>query len=203
MSVTVLSTQKKHDETSISMSKNSNKTPKQETSRKNNVTEQGETTWTMTKIISSTKLTRPEVIVLSGQTPLLVGIFSFNALFVLLIILVASYCACRRYKKYRKRKKDNSAAVIHYHEIDENAVGTSRDYDPLYTTQVSEIPKNFLVEYENEPFNRESKASVLQFRLSNTTPKRLIHEEELSSTKSEEKEERFNDEAEIYLTCHN
>lgn len=207
--VTVFSTEAEYDETSLSrLSKASYRTKNQETSTKNILTEFVETTRVITKMISSTKLTKPEFIVLNGQTPLLVGIFSFNALFVLVIISVASYCACRRYKNYRKRKKDNSASVIHYHEIDENAVGTSRDYDPLYATHVSEIPKNVLVEYENEPFNRERqscKTPDLQYRLSNTTPKRLIYEEELSSTiKTEEKQEAdFTDDGEIYLTCHN
>ncbi|XP_061168342.1 uncharacterized protein LOC133177300 [Saccostrea echinata] len=139
--------------------------------------------------IPKTKEKDRGTLTVGADSPLLIGIFAFNAFFVIIVFTVVLYCGCRKYKKFRKRKKDNSATVIHYHEIDDNIAGPSIDYDPLYTTGVTEKPqatemKNFLVEYENEPLNREKKSFIntdSQKRRSETSPKQLARPSELVS----------------------
>ncbi|XP_062620686.1 uncharacterized protein LOC134282297 [Saccostrea cucullata] len=118
---------------------------------------------------------------IGAGSALLIGIFAFNAFFVIIVFTLVLYCGCRKYRKYRKRKKDNSATVIHYHEIDDSIAGPCMDYDPLYTAGVAEM-KHVLVEYENEPLNRERKSVInidSRKRQSDTSPKQLARPSEL------------------------
>ncbi|XP_062602594.1 uncharacterized protein LOC134264312 [Saccostrea cucullata] len=136
---------------------------------------------TNTKAVPRKVEKETDSLAIGAGSALLIGIFVFNAFFVVLVFTVVLYCGCRKYRKYRKRKKDNAATVIHYHEIDDSIAGPCMDYDPLYTAGGAEL-KHVLVEYENEPLNRERKSVInidSQKRQSDTSPKQLARPSEL------------------------
>lgn len=93
------------------------------------------------------------------------------------------YCGIRKYRKYNRNKKDNSAIAVQYHEIDENLAGCSMSYHTLHTIEVTEGRNKayddiemgkFLVTYENEPLNGARQSSVVPIppnRASQTMPK--------------------------------
>lgn len=125
----------------------------------------------------------PGVVIKNGQSPMLIGIFVFNAFFVMVIFVIVMYCGIKKYRKHNRNKKDNSAIAVQYHEIDENLAGCSMSYHTLHTIEVTEGRNKayddiemgkFLVTYENEPLNGARQSSVVPIppnRASQTMPK--------------------------------
>lgn len=119
----------------------------------------------------------------NGQNPMLVGIFVFNAFFVVIIFLIVMYCGIKKYRKHIRNKKDNSAISVQYYEIDEDLAGGSMSYRTLHTIEETEVRDKayddiemgkFLVTYENEPRNGARQSSVIPIppnRASQTMPK--------------------------------
>lgn len=122
----------------------------------------------------------------NGQSPMLIGIFVFNAFFVVVIFVIVMYCGIKKYQKHNRNKKDNSAIAVQYHEIDENLASGSRSYHPLHSITETEIRDKayddiemgkFLVTYENEPINGARQSSVTPVppnRASQTMPKEFL-----------------------------
>lgn len=114
---------------------------------------------------------------------MLVGIFVFNAFFVVIIFVIIMYCGIKKYRKHNRKKKDNSAISVQYHEIDEDLAGGSMSYRTLHTIEETEVRDKayddiemgkFLVTYENEPRNGARQSSVIPIppnRASQTMPK--------------------------------
>lgn len=119
----------------------------------------------------------------NGQNPMLVGIFVFNAFFVVIIFVIVMYCGIKKYRKHIRNKKDNSAISVQYYEIDEDLAGGSMSYRTLHTIEETEVRDKayddiemgkFLVTYENEPRNGARQSSVIPIppnRASQTMPK--------------------------------
>lgn len=119
----------------------------------------------------------------NGQNPMLVGIFVFNAFFVVIIFVIVMYCGIKKYRKHNRKKKDNSAISVQYYEIDEDLAGGSMSYRTLHTIEETEVRDKayddiemgkFLVTYENEPRNGARHSSVIPIppnRASQTMPK--------------------------------
>lgn len=119
----------------------------------------------------------------NGQNPMLVGIFVFNAFFVVIIFAIIMYCGIKKYRKHNRKKKDNSALSVQYHEIDEDLAGGSMSYRTLHTIEETEVRDKayddiemgkVLVTYENEPRNGARQSSAIPTppnRASQTMPK--------------------------------
>lgn len=121
----------------------------------------------------------------NGQNPMLIGIFIVNAFFVMVIFVILMYCGIKKCRKHNRNKKDNTAIVVQYHEIDEGLAGGSRSYRALHTIEETEVQDKasddvemgiYLVTYmyENEPLNETRQSSVIPAspnRASQTMPK--------------------------------
>lgn len=93
------------------------------------------------------------------------------------------YCGIKKYRKHNRKKKDNSALSVQYHEIDEDLAGGSMSYRTLHTIEETEVRDKayddiemgkVLVTYENEPRNGARQSSVIPIppnRASQTMPK--------------------------------
>lgn len=93
---------------------------------------------------------------------MLIGIFVFNAFFVMLIFVIVMYCGIKKYRKHSRKKKNNTAIAVQYHEIDEDLATGSMIYRTLHTTEDTEVRDKaydniemgeYRVTYENEPLN--------------------------------------------------
>lgn len=117
------------------------------------------------------------------QNAMFFGSLVFNALFVVVIFVIATYCGYTTHRKRNRNKTDNS---VQYHEIDEGLVGCSGDYNTLHSNmEETEIRDKaydniemgkFLVTSENEPLNRARQSSVNTLspnRASQTMPKEI------------------------------
>lgn len=121
----------------------------------------------------------------NGQNPMLIGIFIVNAFFVMVIFVILMYCGIKKCRKHNRNKKDNTAIVVQYHEIDEGLAGGRRSYRALHTIEETEVRDQasddvemgiYLVTYmyENEPLNETRQSSVIPAspnRASQTMPK--------------------------------
>lgn len=115
------------------------------------------------------------------QNAMFFGSLVFNALFVVVIFVIATYCGYTTHRKRNRNKTDNSTTAVQYHEIDEGLVGCSGDYNTLHSnmeeTEIREKAYDniemgkFLVTCENEPLNRARQSSVIT--LSQTMPKEI------------------------------
>lgn len=120
------------------------------------------------------------------QNAMFFGSLVFNALFVVMIFVIATYCGYTKHLKRNRNTKDNSTTAVQYHEIDEGLVGCSGDYNTLHSNmEETEIRDKaydniemgkFLVTCENEPLNRARQSSVNTLssnRASQTMPKEI------------------------------
>lgn len=120
------------------------------------------------------------------QNAMLFGSLVFNALFVVVIFVIATYCGYTKHLKCNRNKKDNSTTAVQYHEIDEGLVGCSGDYNTLHSiieeTEIQDKAYDniemgkVLVTCENEPLNRARQSSVITLspnRDSQTMPKEI------------------------------